>query len=175
MSSLAQIAALFFFLLGVKAQKTPRPDVPDKLAVPETEELVLQAHGSGVQIYDCVAGADHKPSWVLRGPQAELFDASGKTIGHHFAGPAWNNVDGSAVTGKATAREDAPSSDDIPWLLITVTGHTGNGVLSHVNTIQRLHTKGGQPPSPAACDGAHVRAEIKSSYSADYYFYAPAH
>jgi hypothetical protein len=173
--AVTQIAVVLFLLLGGSGQSSARPDVPQKLAVPENEQLVLRAHASGVQIYNCEAGADQKPSWVLKAPQAELFDARGKTIGHHFAGPAWNNVDGSAVTGKAVAREDAPASDDIPWLLITVTSHSGNGVLSRVTTIQRIHTKGGQPPSAAACDGSHVGAETKSSYTADYYFYAPAH
>jgi hypothetical protein len=135
--------------------------------------VVLQAHASGVQIYACQAGADQKLSWILKAPEAELFDADGNSIGRHFAGPTWKHHDESEVTGKAVAREDAPEPGAIPWLLVTVTSHSGTGVLSRVTTIQRIHTKGGQPPA-AGCDDAHRGAESKSSYSAVYYFYAPA-
>jgi hypothetical protein len=51
--------------------------------------------------------------------------------------------------------------------------HAGNGLLTNVTTIQRVHTHGGQPPAEG-CDAAHRDAETKSSYTADYYFYAPA-
>ena len=172
--ALAEVATALLLLLGESGQNAARPEVPQKLAVAATEVVVLQAHASGVQIYACQAGADQKLSWTLRAPEAELFDSNGKSIGHHFAGPAWKHNDGSEVTGKAVAREDAPEPGAIPWLLVTVTGHSGTGVLSRVTTIQRIHTKGGQPPA-AGCDDAHRGAESKSPYSADYYFYAPAH
>ena len=172
--SLAEVATALLLLFGGSGQNAVRPDVPQKLAVAGTQEVVLQAHASGVQIYVCQAGADQKLSWVLKAPEAELFDSNGKSIGRHFAGPAWKHNDGSEVTGKAVAREDAPEPDAIPWLLVTVTGHSGTGVFSRVMTIQRIHTKGGQAPA-AGCDDAHRGAESKSPYSADYYFYAPAH
>jgi hypothetical protein len=174
MMALAEVAAALLLLLGGNGQNAARPDVPQKLAAAATEEVVLQAHASGVQIYACQAGADQKLSWVLKAPEAELFDANGKSIGRHFAGPAWKHSDGSEVTGKAVAREDAPEPGAIPWLLVTVTGHSGTGALSRVTTIQRIHTKGGQPPA-AGCDDSHRGAESKSPYSADYYFYAPTH
>jgi hypothetical protein len=41
-------------------------------------------------------------------------------------------------------------------------------------TIQRIHTHGGQPPPTAECDASKQSAEIKSSYTADYYFYIPS-
>jgi hypothetical protein len=66
---------------------------------------------------------------------------------------------------------DAPDSAAIPWVLLTATGHSGNGVLSRVTTIQRIHTVGGQPPA-CGCDPMTLGAEFKSSYSAEYYFYA---
>jgi hypothetical protein len=172
--ALTEVAATLLLLFGGGGQNVARPAVPQKLAVPETDAVVLQAHASGVQIYACQAGTDQKLSWVLKAPDAELFDSNGKSIGHHFAGPTWKHNDGSEVTGKAAAREDAPEPDAIPWLLVTVTSHSGTGVLSRVTTIQRIHTKGGQPPA-AGCDDSHRGAESKSPYSADYYFYAPAH
>jgi hypothetical protein len=54
-----------------------------------------------------------------------------------------------------------------------VVGHAGKGLLTTVTTIQRVHTHGGMPPNDV-CDAAHVNTETKSSYTADYYFYAPA-
>ena len=172
--ALAEVATALLLLLGGSGQNAARPDVPQKLAVPGTDEVVLQAHASGFQIYTCQVGTDQKLSWALKAPEAELFDSNGKSIGHHFAGPAWKHNDGSEVTGKAVARVDAPEPDAIPWLLVTVTGHSGTGVLSRVTTIQRIHTKGGQAPA-TGCDDSHRGAESKSPYSADYYFYAPAH
>lgn len=167
-------ALLLLSASAASAQSLARPDVPPKIAASMNEEVVLIAHASGSQIYVCQAGADQKLSWTLKAPDAELADAEGKNIGHHAAGPSWKLTDGSEVTGKAAAREDAPSPSDIPWLLVNVTGHSGNGALTKVTTIQRLHTKGGQPPA-TGCDDAHRGAETKSSYTAEYYFYAPAH
>ena len=71
------------------------------------------------------------------------------------------------------ARVDSPDSDSIPWLLVTATGHSGEGVFSRVTSIQRIHTKGGLPPPAADCNGSKQNLEVKSSYTADYYFYAP--
>ncbi len=134
---------------------------------------MLQVHASGAQIYVCQAGAEQKLSWVLKAPEAELTDASGKVIGTHYAGPSWKHRDGSEVKGKLVSRVDAPETDAIPWLLLTAAGHSGNGVLSQVTTIQRIQTKGGQAPK-TGCDQEHTGAEVKIPYSADYYFYAPA-
>jgi hypothetical protein len=82
-------------------------------------------------------------------------------------------TDGSEVTGKAAAHVDSLDPGSIPWLLVNVVSHAGSGQLSNVTTIQRVRTHGGQPPAQG-CDAAHVNTETKSSYNADYYFYAPA-
>jgi Protein of unknown function (DUF3455) len=164
-----------FFLLSVTLpQNIARPEVSAKLAAPANEDVLLVARAAGSQIYVCQAGADQKLSWTLKAPEADLSDASGKTIGHHFAGPSWKHNDGSEVTGKAAAREDAPDPSAIPWLLVNVTSHSGDGTLAKVTTIQRIHTKGGQPPA-TGCDDNHRGAEVKVPYTADYYFYAPSH
>jgi hypothetical protein len=169
----AQGAVTAGFLLLSAPQHPVRPDVPKKIAAPAGEDVVLVGHASGSQIYVCQAGTDQKLSWTLRAPEAELSDESGKNIAHHFAGPTWKHTDGSEVTGKAAARQDAPDPGAIPWLLVNVTTHSGTGILSQVTTIQRIHTKGGQPPE-SGCDEAHRGAEVKSPYTADYYFYAPS-
>lgn len=155
-------------------QGIPRPDVPEKIQAPAGEQVVLKVHASGSQIYVCQQGTDGKSAWNLKAPEAELRDDQGKIIGHHFAGPTWKHNDGSEITGKAVARVDAPDPNSIPWLLLNVTGHSGNGVLSSVTSVQRIHTKGGQPPAATECDAARQGSEAKSSYTADYYFFAPA-
>jgi hypothetical protein len=153
----------------------PSPAAPDNIKAPTGEEVVLVAHASGSQIYVCQAGADGKLGWTLKAPEAELRNDQGAVIGRHFAGPTWKLNDESEVTGKAAARVDSPDADSIPWLLVTVTGHAGEGALSHVSDVQRIHTKGGVAPSADTCNARKQGSESKSSYTADYYFYAPAH
>jgi Protein of unknown function (DUF3455) len=158
---------------GASAQQLTRPDVPEKLAAPASEKLILQTHATGDQIYVCKPGPDpdQKLAWILKAPDAQLFDAQKAVIAKHFAGPTWKHNDGSEVVGKVATRLDSPDADSIPWLLLTAASHSGDGVFSKVTSIQRLHTKGGQPPQ-SGCDDAHRNAEAKSAYSADYYFYA---
>jgi Protein of unknown function (DUF3455) len=153
--------------------KETAPDVPDAIAVPTGQEVVMFAHATGSQIYSCQAGADGKFSWALKAPDAELKDRNDKVIGQHQAGPTWTLKTGSEVTGKAVAHVDSVDADSIPWLLVNVTSHAGKGALTEVTTIQRVHTHGGKPPADG-CDASHKDAETKSAYSADYYFFAPA-
>jgi Protein of unknown function (DUF3455) len=179
MRRLSEAAITILVILGVllppavNAQKESPPDVPAAIQAPPGEEVVLLAHASGSQIYTCQAAADGKFTWTLKAPDAELKDQKGKVIGSHFAGPTWKLNDGSEVTGKAAAHVDSPDAGSIPWLLVTAVGHSGQGVLTNVTTIQRVHTHGGKPPAEG-CDASHPSAETKSSYTADYYFYAPA-
>jgi hypothetical protein len=165
-------------LLGLLAlangQEMSKADVPEKIKAPANETVVLRAQASGSQIYVCQQGKDSAFVWTLKAPEAELHDAQGKVIGRHYAGPTWKHNDGSEVIGKAAARVDSPDSDSIPWLLVTATGHSGDGVFSRVTTIQRIHTHAGQPPAAAECNASKQGAETKSSYTAEYVFYAPA-
>jgi Protein of unknown function (DUF3455) len=171
------IRLLLAFVLGgaltlAGAQSITRPSVPDQIQAPAGEEVLLVAHASGSQIYTCDRSADGAYAWKLKAPDAELRDSQGTLIGRHFAGPTWKHNDGSEVTGKMTAKADSPDKDSIPWLLVSATGHSGNGILSQVITIQRIHTKGGQPPASADCNSSKQAADAKSPYTADYYFYA---
>jgi Protein of unknown function (DUF3455) len=159
-------------LLLAHGQTVPRPEVPEKIKAPQGEDVVLQVHASGSQIYTCQQ-ADSKFSWALKAPEAELRDQQGAVVGRHYGGPTWKYKDGSEVTGKAVAKTDSPDPDSIPWLLVTVTEHSGEGLLSRVTSVQRIHTKGGQPSPAADCNPSKLNAETKSSYTADYYFYAP--
>jgi hypothetical protein len=154
-------------------QQESAPDVPDAIAVPAGVEPVLFVRAAGSQIYTCQADAEGKFTWVLKGPEAELKDRKDKVIGQHSAGPTWKLKDGSEVTGKAAGHVDSLDSDSIPWLLVDVVNNSGKGALAKVTKIQRVHTHGGKPGNDP-CDESHKDAETKSSYTADYYFYAPA-
>jgi Protein of unknown function (DUF3455) len=154
-------------------QREAAPDVPDAIAVPSGQEVVLFAHGVGSQIYTCQTSTEGKFAWALKAPEADLHDRKDKVIGQHFAGPTWKLKDGSEIVGKAAAKVDSLDPESIPWLLIKVVSHSGSGLLNNVTDVQRLHTHGGQPPSEG-CDEAHKGAETKTNYTADYYFYAPA-
>ena len=83
-------------------------------------------------------------------------------------------MDGVPSDDKAVAKADSPDTNSIPWLLVTAISHPGVGVFARVTTIQRINTKGGQPPTAADCNASKQNTEAKSAYTADYYFYAPA-
>ena len=156
---------------GGQAQAASASDAPQALRPPAQEQLLLNAHAAGSQIYRCTQGGDGKFAWALKGPDAQLRDERGALIGQHSPGPSWKHNDGSEVTGKAVAHVDAPDPGSVPWLLLTAIGHTGHGVLEHVTSIQRLHTVGGTAPPASQCDASSHDSEVRSPYSADYYFY----
>ncbi len=174
MIPLPQIAALMGFATLLGAHAVSRPEVPDAIKAPSAEAIVLLAHASGAQIYACLQSVDGRPRWLLEAPEAQLRNEAGAVIGRHYAGPTWKHEDGSEVSGKAAAHVDSPDASSIPWLLVAATGHSGNGILARVTSIQRIHTKGGQPPSASDCNSATLNTQARSRYTADYYFYAPA-
>jgi len=152
--------------LSARAQQ-----VPQQIQPPANEQLLLQVHAKGDQVYTCKGDAA-QAAWTLKAPDAQLFDKDGKPFGKHFAGPSWEASDGSRVTGKAVANVPSPDADSIPWLLVNIVGHEGSGVLSRATSIQRINTKGGKAPA-SGCDAAHAGQEVRAAYSADYLFYAP--
>ncbi len=145
--------------------------VPPQIQAPANEQLLLQVHAKGDQVYTCKEGVTQF-AWTLKAPDAQLLDKDGKPFGKHFAGPSWEASDGSRVTGKAVANAPSPDADSIPWLLVNIVNHEGTGVLSRATSIQRLNTKGGKAPA-SGCDAAHAGQEVRVPYSADYLFYAP--
>ena len=166
--AIGAIAVLFALGFG-----PARPDVPDNLKAPAGEDVILVGHAKGVQIYTC-QNLEQKYAWALKAPDAELTDEKGNTIVRHSAGPAWKHTDGSEVTGRVVAKHDAPKADAIPWLLLSAATHSGQGILARVTSIQRIHTEGGMAPQPSECNASADGKESRSTYSADYYFYALA-
>jgi hypothetical protein len=149
------------------------PRVPDALGVPATQTLSLETHASGVQIYVCKPGKDDpaRYEWVFKAPEAGLFDAAGKKIGRHYAGPTWESVDGSLVVGEVKARDDGPDANAIPWLLLTAKSTSGAGVFGRTTSVQRVRTVGGRAPAAGTCSQAQAGQEAAVSYTATYYFY----
>jgi Protein of unknown function (DUF3455) len=146
-------------------------DVPEQLRPPDGAKLLLEVHAKGDQIYTCKAdGANF--AWTLKAPDAELTDKDGKAFGRHFAGPSWEATDSSRVTGKAAASVPSPDPTSIPWLLVKVVDHSGDGVLSHASWIQRVNTKGGKAPA-SGCTSATADTEVRVAYAADYRFFVP--
>jgi hypothetical protein len=138
--------------------------VPAAIAVPGAT-TVAQYHAEGAQVYECKAGTDGKLTWVFREPIATLL-LDDKTVGHHYAGPTWENVDGSAVVGKASGNAPGATANDIAWLKLDVVSKRGNGVLNGVTTVQRINTHGGA--AQGSCDKAGDFHSV--AYSADYIF-----
>src|SRR5438874_827505 len=95
--------------------------VPDNLHVAATQTLALEAHADGAQIYTCSAdpAKEGKPGWLLKAPDAVLYDAGGARLATHYAGPTRESLDGSKVIGKARASA-TPTVGAIPWLLLDV-------------------------------------------------------
>src|SRR5450432_90718 len=153
--------------------------VPAILAVPTGATLKFHAQGRGSQIYTCTAtaaatdgGADAGSTygWVLKAPDAKLYDENDAQIGTHFAGPTWLSTDGSDAVGTKLQQADSPLADAIPWLLLKVTQHMGSGVFMDVTYVQRLNTTKGKAPA-TGCDSTTVGTDVPVAYTADYYFY----
>jgi hypothetical protein len=153
-------------ILPLPAQQTGGPIDP-----PAGVRDVLRAKGNGVQIYVCTdAPAGFK--WVLRAPDAKLLDASGKTIGKHFAGPTWRLLDGSQVQGELMASKPAPEANAVPWLLLRAKPGTATGSLANVTFIRRTETHGGVAPESGCQAPRDAGKTVQIPYTATYTFYA---
>ncbi len=136
----------------------PCPRCPTSSRFRRHKRSPSSCKATGVQIYACAARKDDaaKFEWTLVAPEAELFDAAGKKIGRHYAGPTWEATDGSKVVGELKARDDGPDPNAIPWLLLAAKSTSGSGVLSKTTSIQRLRTVGGKAPSEGCAVAAHA-------------------
>jgi hypothetical protein len=147
------------------------PVMPHGLEAPSDQALAFTLTGKGVQIYvwGPVPDVPNKSGWVLKAPEADLFDASGKKVGRHFAGPTWQLSDGGKVVGRVKAKVDAPDGKGIPWLLLEAVEASGT-TMGKVKSIQRIETVGGSAPA-APADATKSGAEQKVEYSATYRFF----
>jgi len=83
----ALAAAAVLMAASATAARLP---VPAALDPPAGEVLLLELAAKGVQIYECraKAGATSAQEWAFVAPEAELFDASGRRVATHGAGPS---------------------------------------------------------------------------------------
>ena len=162
---------------GRETWRCPR-DVPPALSPPSDATLALAMRASGVQIYACATPtAGGAPAWTLKAPHANLTETGAgdddQPSAVHFAGPSWQALDGSLVTGTRAASAAAPEATAIPWLLLRAASNVGEGRFHDVTWIQRLETTGGVSPS-VGCDIDHVGAQVLVPYRATYFFYRAA-
>jgi hypothetical protein len=140
---------------------------------PQGSQILFAAKGSGAQVYVC-SQADAGFKWTFKGPDAKLFDAAGKEIGTHFAGPTWKLADGSQVQGEPIAGRPSTEKDAVAWLLIRAKAGSGTGKMANVAFIQRTETHGGLAPPTGCQSAADLGKAARSNYSATYSFYAAA-
>src|SRR6266849_2519210 len=96
-ASITLLAAASAGLSSLCAAQQP----PPQLQPSANEQLLLQVHAKGDQIYVCKSDVAQF-TWTLKAPDAQLFDKDGKPFGKHFAGPSWEANDGSRVLSRAT-------------------------------------------------------------------------
>jgi Protein of unknown function (DUF3455) len=166
----AVIKKLHFFCFFIIFPALVLADVPETIKVPEVNTLQMTLFAKGDQIYQCLF-ADGAYQWQWQAPDAKLYEPQNQSqVGSHGAGPSWVYKDGSSLKAKALQKVNSPEKSAAPWLLLEVTEHKGDGMLTNTRYIQRINTTGGISPS-SACDGNHLGAEKRVSYTADYVFY----
>jgi hypothetical protein len=166
----AAIAAALPVAQAAQAKPSP-PPVPTKIQVPAGNKVFLKRHAVGVQIYTCTSTATGY-SWGSSVPRADLYNKHGDLRGTHYAGPTWDDQDGSKVVA---SRVDGLTVDPtaIPWLLLKATpaSDDNHGKLAKTTYIQRVATTGGLAPAAADCNAATVGTVAEVPYTADYYFW----
>ena len=164
------VCAISLLAMGMAGAATP--SVPENLAAPANQVMALEVNATGVQIYVCgPSKADaSKFEWAFKAPEAQLFDASGKLVGKHYAGPTWEAPDGSKVVGDVKARNDGPDAKAIPWLLLAAKSNSGSGLFGQTQFVQRLATAGGIAPADG-CTAAQAGKETRVDYKAVYRFF----
>ena len=157
-------------LLATVAAALALPSAAQPVPAPAGLARVLVFDADGVQVYACQA-RDGGHAWVFQGPEATLFDTEGRQVGTHGTGPHWRlSSDGSRITATVAASIAAPVTGAIPWLLLQVRSHEGEGALARIAWVRRIDTVGGLAPREA-CDAARAGTDARMRYSATYEFY----
>jgi hypothetical protein len=136
---------------------------PNKLSVLRT------VSATGVQVYICSRNPAGALGWLLKGPDAQLFDPQGTLVGKHYAGPTWEDLDGGKVVGEAKTSMPAPVDKAVPWLLLDAKSHAGSGAFAEARAIVRMATSGGAAPGDG-CEEARAGEELRVPYTAVYVF-----
>jgi hypothetical protein len=124
---------------------------PDKLSI----FRVVSA--TGVQVYTCTRNPAGGTGWLLKGPDAQLFDSQNKPVGKHYAGPTWEGLDGGKVVGVLKTSMPAPVDKAVPWLLLDAKSHEGSGVSPRRRRSSAWERPAARRPATAATRPAPVR------------------
>jgi hypothetical protein len=118
---------------------------------------------TGTQTYTCVVPAGATTGGFTGGsvPEAQLLGTGGRI--HHFGGPSWQSErDGSLVT--AAKEKEKPREGTIAELLLKVNSHSGAGILTKADYINRLYTSGGVAPKTPCAAGEKATVPYKALY-----------
>jgi hypothetical protein len=137
------------------------------VAAPTGTRPVATFAATGVQVYICEFDASHRLAWKLKNPDATLYDANGRAVIHHDAGPSWQAHDHSRIVGRIVGQTASQTPGSIPQLLLETKTTGADGMLSGIRYVQRLDTAGGAAPT----NNCLVEHEIgESPYFAHYTF-----
>jgi uncharacterized protein DUF3455 len=149
---------------GPDARAVTIPGIPAAIRPPAgSKPIGAYIVTNGTQNYTCVVpeGATSGGYSGASTPEAQLIGTGGRI--HHFAGPTWQSLrDNSAVTATKTSQSD--KSGAIPELLLQVATHSGSGILTKADYINRLYTSGGTAPAGTCTAGQAVKVPYKAVY-----------
>jgi Protein of unknown function (DUF3455) len=166
----ATLAAGTFLLTAADGASTKDGAVEVPAALnPNNLSIFRVVSAKGVQVYTCVRNPAGGTGWVLRGPDAQLFDSQNKPVGKHYAGPTWEGLDGGKVVGAVKTNMPAPVDKAIPWLLLDAKSHEGSGAFTQAQAVVRMGTTGGTAPDEG-CDEVRTGQELRVPYTAIYVF-----
>jgi hypothetical protein len=150
--------------VGPDARAVAIPGIPAAIQPPAgSKPIGAFVVASGTQNYTCVVptGATTGGYTGSSTPEAQLVGTGGRI--HHFAGPSWQSLrDNSLVTATKAAQVDKAGT--IPELLLKVATHSGNGILTNADYINRLYTSGGAAPTGSCTAGQVVKVPYKAVY-----------
>ena len=171
LTRLAAMLAAGTFLLAVADGASTKDGVVEVPAAlnPDKLSIFRVVSATGVQVYTCTRNPAGATGWVLRGPDAQLFDPQNKPVGKHYAGPTWEGLDGGKVVGEMKTSLPAPVDKAVPWLMLDAKSHEGSGAFTQAQAIVRMGTTGGTAPSDG-CDEARAGQELRVPYTAIYVF-----
>jgi hypothetical protein len=150
--------------IGADARAVSIPAIADAIKPPAgSKPIGAYVVATGTQNYTCVVatGATTGAYTGASVPEAQLIGTGGRI--HHFAGPSWQSErDGSLVTGAKVA--SSARTNAIPELLLQVVSHSGSGILTNADYINRLYTSGGVAPTSSCTAGQVVKVPYKAVY-----------